>query len=173
MRTEHTKEFKSLQTKQEAHTTLESVMVAFHKSFLVLTYFFANKENIYKRLRLELDTLRASVKAGQSCGLVYCPGHAICPEMKQEREIVKKAYAVITARDYDIGAKDHHQKLTSDPELVDAVKATREGWVKIVEERFKEIVAFAKNLPGFTSLCMDDRITLLKAARVETSVLIV
>jgi len=52
---------------------------------------------------------------------------------------------------------------------VKAVNLLWENWMMVAEILFVELTKFAKQLPGFNDLLLNDRIILLKGARVEVS----
>lgn len=65
-------------------------------------------------------------------------------------------------------AEDMNNAARDDPDnTAPPVNILWENWMSIAEILFVEITKFAKKLPGFNDLVMEDRITLLKAARVE------
>lgn len=57
------------------------------------------------------------------------------------------------------------------PSSPHAVNMLWQNWMMVAEALFIQLTRFAKQLPGFAELHIDDKIVLLKAARIEVSAL--
>lgn len=99
------------------------------------------------------------------------------------RTMPRKAYTIQVSRGSSFNNEEHmfyqtldrmanHQTQSTQPLDMDTLKMIWLGLSSNYEKEFSTVACFAKIIPGFTKLELEDQITLLKAAYIEVMVLL-
>jgi len=170
MRTEHTRTNKCTRVKQEADEQRRVIAAAFREAFPTVTHAIEEKVNIHQRVKEAFKRTGMSKQEIMRKGF-YIPGHSINESMRNGIVAFEAANRVISTRAYDID-KIHFEKIRSDPQIRHALRSIWGSWVQQLEARFRGLISFSKKLPGFSDLCMEDRMILLKTCRFEAMVVL-
>jgi len=163
-RTQDTKEVKRQQANERfcKHFDLQycaevASMLAwqFQQSFQQLLIFYTSK----KEVEMRIHELITSPQTQQEARMLYSPGHDPC-------DMAKEWYVTINERIELMKASQSAEELKMARSGVEDLIFS--GWALQIEQILYGMTSFAKSLPGFSDLVMDDRIILLKQGRVDT-----
>ena len=125
----------------------------FEQSFETLYHFLTDKSTIDERVREMVGELYRNQPLTR---LMYSPGHTPNPQAQSWYELINSHLASASCNPEE-----------QDVSNVLAQDMVFDAWSFQAEKVFHGLTSFAKSLPGFSDLLLDDRIILLKEGRAD------
>lgn len=162
-RTQDTKEIRKMQAEATVYRQFEHENVAevatllsynFITNFPEILSYFMDEDKINAQVQTLFDEHALN---SAECVLqpMYSPGHTPSAEVEGWFEALIEMY-----NNWSL-SQNHYELEPIQDKLFQA-------WVTEVERTFHQLTSFAKLLPGFNDLLLDDRIILLKTARTDS-----